>query len=231
MDRTIVVLMILAGTLSVGWGANDQIGPYRVKGHDPMMPVMEAGLIQALPMIPALAVGPNGYTVRGRDPMVTMIVIKKEILLGIAPQTPVPQAASLADFLAAVGDAGRWRDFKVMFDAAEQGLNAVAHLQESLEADAIPAAVGERYHAELIRYASAAREGILQDEAMAAFVRIGLVLEGVMWDEAAPVAVIKGEARCAGDTFLGVRVVDIKRDTATVAFTYVGREFRCTLGI
>jgi hypothetical protein len=187
------------------------------------------------------------YRVWGRDPMVSEIVRKQEkpdpTTAGIAilPGDPGDAAgdplASIfkkrlnANFAEARKMIGQ-RQFEKVITYCNEGLKIITEIQaQTGGVVVVPPRDLEAKRQEFERWKLAAEEGIIQVEALDDFKKRQIKLQGIIWDEVDPVAILDGTGLRQGEPYRGVQIEKIENSRVYVVFKYKQREFTFTLEI
>ncbi|MFH1707316.1 MAG: hypothetical protein ABIF71_05300 [Planctomycetota bacterium] len=186
------------------------------------------------------------YRVWGRDPMVSQIVRKQEnpdagvgtlVLPGDPGDTEGdPLALTFkkrlnANFAEARKMIGQ-RQFAKVIMYCEEGLKIITEIQAQTGGVVmVPPRELETKRQEFERWKRAALEGIIQMEALEDFQKRQIKLQGIIWDEVDPIAILDGTGLRQGEPYRGVQVEKIENGRVNVIFKYKQREFTFTLEI
>ena len=183
------------------------------------------------------------YRKRGPDPMVSKIIeVEKEdekdpvetIIDTTGPTSddePVESVIyrrQLSNFDKLSRNAIIKREYEKVIHHCEDGLKTIKEIREQ-KTITIPQSKISSYEQNFLRWKRAAQEGIVQAEALENFKKRQITLEGIIWDEVEPIAILDGGSFKQNDPYKGVRIEKITAKRVDVIFMYKGRPFRYTL--
>ena len=123
----------------------------------------------------------------------------------------------------------RSREFEKVIFHCEEGIKAVEEIGSRKELLIINPNLLKTYKVDFERWKSAAQEGIIQQEALEDFKRRQIRLEGIIWDEVKPLAILDGNSFEINDPYKGIRIHQIEQKRVNIIFEFKGREFYYTL--
>jgi hypothetical protein len=184
------------------------------------------------------------YRRRGDDPMVSKIIeVEKENVDGngggptiIDVRNPVDDdnkpgvivERSLNRHETLARNAVMRREYEKVIHHCEEGLKDIKDTREQKNI-IIAKSKLDNYERNFARWKRAAEEGIIQTEALENFKKRQIRLDGILWDEPQPVAILDGASFKENDPYKGVRIERISPQRVDVIFMYKGRPFRYTL--
>jgi len=120
------------------------------------------------------------------------------------------------------------REYESVISHCEKGLKEIKDIREQ-KTIIISKSLLAGYERNFKRWLRAAREGIIQSEALENFKKRRIVLQGIVWDEKDPVVILDGNSFKEGDPYKGIRIEKIRPQRVDVVFLYKGRAFKYTL--
>jgi hypothetical protein len=197
---------------------------------------------------PPLKIEFERYRIRGDDPMVSKIIKKEEETPGLVDDgldDPIDPddtgrgeetSAEVRMYQRRLREAKklaqksiRSREFEKVIFHCEEGLKTVQEISGRKELLIINPTALKSYKRDFERWRAAAQEGIIQQEALEDFKRRQIKLEGIIWDEVKPLAILDGNSFEVNDPYKGIRVHKIEKRRVNVIFEFKGREFYYTL--
>lgn len=190
------------------------------------------------------------YRQVGRDPMVSLIIEKKTLGGGliITPlgreKIPVGRGGDERQGKTRVVDfyitqlttlhnesqkALRLREYEKVIHYSENALNLLEKIEKEEETPILSKNMIKTHKKKFRRWKDAAEEGIIRTEALEDFRKRGIVLQGIMWDEEQPIAILNGISVKEGDPFNLILIDQIRQRTVNVIFRFKEREFYYTL--
>jgi hypothetical protein len=190
------------------------------------------------------------YRKWGRDPMVSIIVKEKNTLTpgsgttGGTPLTPGIDGDDdesgarremqmltrrIKDHRAEAMKAIRQRDFQRVLLHCSEGSKAVEEMEGKTKFRTLTQQQLKDYAREFKRWEFAAREGIIQKEALEDFKKRNITLQGIIWDDSEPVCILDGNAFTEKSPYMGVMIDKIGKRSVNVIFKFKEREFYYTL--
>ena len=188
----------------------------------------------------------ESYRVWGRDPMVSRIVKKSEFTEAASSNVPEPgeDPAGTVDPLVSTfkkrlnenfAEAKKMigqRQYDKVIMYCDEGLKVITEIQaQTGGVMVVPARDLESKRQEFERWKHAAQEGIIQMEALDDFKKRQIKLQGIIWDELDPIAILDGTGLKQGEPYRGVLIDKIEKGRVNVIFKFKQREFTYTLEI